>query len=534
MAGECFGASLRDRLRQHAARPALFVAGRYYRYDELSAVASSLATTMDGIGRTPFVGILASRSLSAYAGIMATILGGRAYVPLNVDYPDDRLSKILSAARPDYLIVDAARVRLAARLLSRIHHKTTVILPETSAIPDELYDVGPHQVLTAADLRSVANGAVVQSSSDLASPMYLMFTSGTTGEPKGIVISRGNVATYLNAIKQLFDFRPEDRFSQFFQLSFDLSVHDLLVAWTAGACLYVPSELELLDPVGFARRHELTVWFSVPSMVSLAMRWRKLQPGGLPSLRHGLFCGEVLGLEAATRFAAAAPSATITNLYGPTEATIAITSYRLPEALGALRQLDSVPIGHPFPGQEIWVSDDAEAAVPLGKAGELWLAGSQLSSGYTNNPEQTTAKFLHRRLPDRHAVTWYRTGDLVEAHAEFGLIHRGRKDEQIKLRGHRIEIAEVEAALREAAGTDMALVAPWPMAETAPIETLVGIVCQPHTPAAAIKAEMRRRLPPFMVPSKTISVDEMVFNENQKLDRRKTVHRYLELIVAED
>ena len=285
----------------------------------------------------------------------------------------------------------------------------------------------------------------------------------------------------------------------------------------------MPTRTELLDPVAFARRQELTVWFSVPSAAALAMRFRRLRPDSLPTLRHGLFCGEALDCDVARAFAAAAPNARITNLYGPTEATIAITHYRFPRRHAAA-DAAVVPIGHAFPGQETLVLRDDLSAVDPGEAGELWLGGSQVTSGYTNNAEQTAAKFRRMTHPGKACQAWYATGDLVEEHPRFGLIYRGRKDDQIKLHGHRIELTEVEGALREAAGTPLAIVVPWPLERP---QKLIALVAAPHPPAGDILAAMMATLPPYMVPASLETATDMAFNANGKLGPQED-HRTLD------
>ena len=407
---------LRDGFRAFAERTALWIAGQPFSYRQLKAVSSRIQEAFSPMPRSLPIGIVTTRSLSAYAGVLGAVFDGRPYLPLNADYPLDRLLKIVDSAGAAAIVLGTGELDLGVALQSAAAKPITLILVDNAGDRAEL--IQPH------DRHLSDHGQPILMSDD-EPPAYIMFTSGTTGVPKGIAISWANLEAYLAGIEQLFDFSEDDRFSQFFNLSFDLSVHDMFVAWTHGASLHVPSKAELMDPVGFARGHELTVWFSVPSAASLAMRFRKLRENGLPTLRHALFCGEALSGEVARAFAAAAPNAAITNLYGPTEATIAITACRLP---GSAASCDDgiVPIGSAFLGQETLVLKDDLTAVASGEVGELWLGGSQIAGGYTNNPDQTRSKFRRFSHPGHSSEVWYATGDLVEEHPEHGLLYRGQ------------------------------------------------------------------------------------------------------------
>jgi amino acid adenylation domain-containing protein len=360
-------------------------------------------------------------------------------------------------------------------------------------------------------------------------PLYIMSTSGTTGTPKRIAIPRSHVVEYLKSIRRLFDFTRDDRFSHFFKLSFDLSVHDLLVTWSTGACLYVPALTDILDPVAYARRHALTVWFSVPSLVGLAIMSRKLAANALPDIRHAIFCGEALSWAAADAFLAAAPNARLTNLYGPTEATIAITHYAIDRKSALKPEASaSVPIGRPFPGQEAIVVGPDLAVLPSGMRGELLLGGSQLAPGYVDSPAQTRETFVNTRFPGCHSKRWYRTGDVVESTPE-GLVFHGRRDMQVKFRGHRVELGEIEAVLQRVAKTPLAIVIAWPPSGAGPVDRLLAFIMPPHDPAADLHAMIRDQLPAHMVPARIFTINQPVdaiLNDNKKLDRAKIAEIY--------
>ena len=299
-------------------------------------------------------------------------------------------------------------------------------------------------------------------------------------------------------------------------------MHDLFVTWAAGACLYCIPKKELLLPVEFVNRHRLTVWFSVPSMLATLQRYRLLKPDCLPTLGLALFCGEALPGALARQWLLAAPHARSENLYGPTEATIACTAHRIEAADtdGAV-----VAIGAPFPNMEIAVLNDDGSMCAGGETGELYLGGDQLAFGYWNDDAQTQQRFVEQDLPQKRSTRWYRTGDLAMLDAT-GVAHfRGRADRQIKLRGYRIELQEVESLLREACGTSEVAALPVSAGDGQPLSGIAAFVVAAEGSKGALVATMKSSLPAYMVPSDIHCVSELPLNTNGKTDYGQLAER---------
>jgi amino acid adenylation domain-containing protein len=354
---------------------------------------------------------------------------------------------------------------------------------------------------------------------DCYSTAYLLFTSGSTGTPKGVAVSQGSVTSYLHYIGQRYVIQPGDRCSQNFDLTFDLSVHDLFSCWDVGATLCPFPEMYLV-PASLVEEKELSVWFSVPSVAMFASKLGLLQPGVFDSLRLSLFCGEALSARLAALWQAAAPRSIVENLYGPTEATIAISHYRWDPTRSSTECVGGiVPIGWIFKGQRHCIVDENLSPVPLGEAGELCVAGSQVAIDYFNDPVRTKEQFV--RLRGSGDVNWYRTGDLVKEDERGCLYYLRRKDQQVKISGYRVELQEIELVLREAAGTEMAVAVPWPVGDGT-AAGIVAVFCgSERSRDPQILKLCEERLPKYMVPSRICHWESLPLNANGKLDRQK-------------
>lgn len=501
--------------RAYPERPALWIDGDWLTYRDLLESANRIAGT---VAATTAPGdrcaLLASRSTTAYAGVLGALLAGATYVPLNPAYPLARLHAILEACNARVLVVDSGSLAAAKSLIAAAPQALILLLPDVARPPDWASRFPEHQFFCRSELVPMHSGTP---RTDRETGAYLLFTSGSTGAPKGVVIRQRNVLAYIENVRARYQPAPQDRFSQLFELSFDLSVHDMFVCWSAGACLYVPPAHALARLNDFVRRHELTCWFSVPSTAAYMARLRMLAPGSFPSLRLSLFCGEALPTRLARQWQAAAPNSRVENLYGPTEATIAITAYRL--AADAILEEDApVPIGWPFPGQHVAVIGADGHLAGDQEPGELCLAGTQVADGYWCAPEITAQCFrppkgLGADAP-RH---WYRTGDRAIMDPIHGLRFLGRIDHQAKIRGYRIDLLEVETVVRAATGSASVAALAWP-ADATDLARHVVVFVAGEAVAADIIAHCKRKLPPVMVPHQVRIVPEWPVNANGKTD----------------
>jgi amino acid adenylation domain-containing protein len=472
------------------------MAGATFTYRELRLRALGIARLLLerdlGSAAPQLTGVFASRSVEAFAAVLGILLRGHGYVPLNPRFPVLRNREMLERAGCRTVVVDRQHLDAARALARQMREPPLLVVPPGEEPERE----------------------VALPSSGLEMPAYLLFTSGSTGRPKGVLVRQANVVAFLDAVAARYDLSETDRLSQLFDLTFDLSAFDMFAAWQAGACVCCPEAGQLLRPSDFVRESTLTVWFSVPSTAMFLDRLGGLKPATFPSLRLSLFCGEALTAELADAWAAAAPNSIVENLYGPTEATIACTAYTWqPDSTAGANGF--VPIGEPMGATESRVVDETLREVGDGEAGQLLLGGPQIVEGYWDDAEATARSFVtmpgggHR----------YLTGDRVLRPQGGGpLEYLGRIDSQIKILGHRVELEEVEAVLREEARAE-AIAVGWPLTPSG-AAGIVAFIASASVDTVVLRRALTERLPEYMVPRELRLVRELPLNANGKRDRK--------------
>jgi len=520
------GPSLRSGfLRQAALRPdapALVVRGKVRTYGQLEDNARRWARALTtACGRRPErVGLFAFRSETAYTGTLAALFAGATYVPFNPTFPDERTAATIRQAAIDTLIVDRACLSHLRNVISS-DSRLPLIVPDfelSEFDPLGLPAQGKSEILHTDPLESLPP----ISHDDAA---YLLFTSGSTGAPKGVAVTHGNAVYFMDLMSRRYGIQPDDRFSQTFDQTFDLSVFDLFMAWSNGASVYAMAPVDLLAPTRFINQNRLTVWFSVPSVPAQMSRRNTLTPASLPTLRWSLFCGEPLPQQTAEAWQAAAPDSVVENLYGPTELTIACFFHRWdPVQSPGLCRNGIVPIGRPYDGLASMIVNENLTPVADHDVGELCVSGPQTAPGYWRAPDLTSERFVTLPVSAHESRRFYRTGDLVARLDRGEYVFIGRTDQQIKVLGHRVELGEIEAVLRNHPGVEHAVAFGWP-AEGTSAEGIVAFVSGNINDSEPLLARSRESLPPYIVPRRIHIVSEMPFNANGKVDRRKLKER---------
>lgn len=498
-------------------RSALDFGSRSYSYAELKEHACGIASTLHN--RAPaepaLTAIYAQRSLSAFAGVLGALLRGHGYVPLGPNFPTARSSAMLQRSGARAIIVDEKSESTLAEVLQGIEESMVLVFPEHRSASELSAQYDGHEVYCRGDFSPSESVQPVEvNDDDLA---YILFTSGSTGTPKGVMVTHGNVVSFVSHILDRYSLNEQDRLSQTFALTFDLSVFDMFVAWTCGACLCCPSEKALFKPGKYIRESEISVWFSVPTTAVIMKKFGELKEGAYPKVRLSLFCGEALPVEIVKQWATAAPNSIIENIYGPTELTIACTEYRWEgDSSEAECENGIVPIGSPYPKMKVLVLDDALNEVPVNHEGELTMTGPQLSKGYLNDPEKTSRAFV---VPPGHTQIYYRTGDRVRRpQGDLPLVYLGRVDHQIKIRGHRVELSEIEHVLRTIAEVDTVVALGWPMTASG-ADGITAFLDPCGMDVPTLRARAAERLPDYMVPREIRLMASFPRNSSGKVDR---------------
>lgn len=510
-------------LRQCPNRLALEVDDISYTYQQLAAVSAKIGKSIKSNKKSskPLVAFLCYRSLAAYASVLGILSAGKGYVPLNPNFPKKRILAILSIIDSDIVIIGQECNEYLKILLPELDKSFTFIMQDFNESDNLSKKYANQQFI---DLTEIDFNLQELIASDVHpdSTAYLLFTSGSTGKPKGVPVSHKNVTSYIDYTCARYDFETDDRFSQSFDMTFDLSVHDMFICWESGACLCCIPEKSVMLPAKFIKDKKLTVWFSVPSVGMFLSKMRMLKPNSFPTLRYSLFCGEPLPESLAQKWQDAAPNSILENLYGPTEATIAITNYQWNNKLSpALCRNGIVPIGWTFDSQKSCIVNNKFKSVAKGEKGELCLGGSQVTNGYLNDPEKTRAQFIS--IEEMGRMIWYRTGDLVRQDENGCMHYIERLDNQVQILGFRVELQEIDAILRKASGLELAISIAWPIKDSR-AEGVVGFICgDKEMNSRLIINYCKKYLPPYMVPSKIYFIDKMPLNANGKINRAELI-----------
>ncbi|MFC4585716.1 amino acid adenylation domain-containing protein [Sphaerisporangium corydalis] len=498
-------------------------------YGELENRANRLARALvdQGVGPGDRVCLMVPKSVSAIVAVLGVLKSGACYVPMDTASPARRLGRVLRRCGPCWVVADPGVSGLVAGCLDEAGPSSVRGVLWLGPVPEDFTApaaVRPPVVPVGLDDGPAEPPPVRGDAGDLA---YIMFTSGSTGEPKGVPVTHASVRHFTSWANTRFGLGPGDRVSGHAPLHFDISVWDVFGALTSGARLYlVPPHANLLPSLtaDFLRRTGLTQWFSVPSVLVQMARRDVVAYGDFPDLRRLIWVGEVFPAAAVRYWMERLPHVELTNVYGPTETTIASSHHTLTSVPGP--GAPPVPIGRAIPGERLAVLGADLAPLAPGVVGDLHIAGAGLSPGYWRDPAATAAAFREAPGGER----WYRTGDLAAMDAE-GVFHfHGRADRQVKARGHRVELDEIAVALGRVRGLSAGAVV------AVSGDGFEGTeICAAYVPVpgggrgpAELRAELAGTLPPYMVPTRWLVLDSMPMTPNGKTDHRAIEHRFLD------
>ncbi|MBK9168358.1 MAG: amino acid adenylation domain-containing protein [Bryobacterales bacterium] len=470
---------------------AVALAGQHWTYARLirHANATSRALAALGVGRGTLAGVCMERSPWVGAALLGILQAGAAYVPLDLSSPRARLDDIVADASLTLILADEAG--------EEVLRDSPVQIVRIDRLP-------------AGDAEPSPDPTGVQP----GDPAYVMYTSGSTGRPKGVVVPHRAVCNHLLWRREYFPLGPEARQLHRASLAFDDSVWELFEAWTQGACVVMAApgrEAETSYLVDLIRRERMTSACFIPTQLATLVKDGRL--AACRTLRRLTTGAETLPASVAARVKELLPGARLFNGYGPTEATIACCYHECSGEPG----LRSVPIGRPIANTEIYILDDWLQPVPERAPGEICIGGVGLAAGYLNLREETNARFVPHPFQPEGRI--YRTGDLGRFLPGGEIEFAGRKDLQVKVRGHRIELAEIEGALVQHSGVREAAVTVWTPAGG---ETALAAYVVPEGPAppvSELRESLQARLPRYMIPAVWAFPDALPRAPGGKVDR---------------
>ena len=471
-----------------------------YTYGQLIDWSNKLAAYLERTlkSKAPVV-VYGELEFDMLVAFLAASKTGRPYIPIESTTPEERVELILSVANPE-LIISVADWMGPDTEIPMIDRSTLIKLYNEQA---ELYE----QQIVKQD-----------------ETYYIIFTSGTTGVPKGVQISHKNLVSFVNWELNDFHLREGMHFLSQAPYSFDLSVMGIYPALTSGGCL-VPLEKAVINDFKTLfttlPQLDLNVWISTPSFMKICLMEPTFDGEHVPSLERFLFCGEELPKKTVAELLKRFPNAEIYNTYGPTEATVAISSIQVTKEL--LEKYDRVPIGYVKEDTTVFFMD-AETILEDGQVGEIVISGPSVSKGYLNNPEKTKAAFF-----THNGVSAYRTGDSGSITEEGLLLYEGRIDFQVKFHGYRIELEDIDHHLSKVPLVKQAVVVP--RYQENKVEQLIAYVVPEENSfekefqlTKAIKESLNKLVMDYMIPQRFVYVDQLPQTPNGKIDRKGLIN----------
>ncbi|MBA3530669.1 MAG: amino acid adenylation domain-containing protein [Ardenticatenales bacterium] len=508
-----------EQVRQTPDRQAISFDKQQLNYAELNEQSNQVGHLLRkvGVDREGPIAILFDRSIDQYIALLGAIKAGGAYLPLDVSNPKNRLREILAVS-------EVAAIVTASEYLTTVEsNKKTPILLLNELKGFQRAKKQQAHIFDIEDVRSQPKDdlPLINDPHDLA---YIIYTSGSTGQPKGVMIEHRSAVNFVEWVKRTFEVDSHARVTQNAPLFFDASVQQIFPALTSGATLYpIPTDVRL-DPPTFLKwlqSHQITHYDSVPTLwyqvVAEVAKQSKVEPVQLPHLRHLLLAGEVLQMEQVRLWRNSVSTAhQIYNIYGPTEATVDATIYEIQGAEAG----PVAPIGRPLQNMQLYLLTQQRQPCPPNTEGEIYIGGVGVARGYLHAPTLTAAAFVE----DEHGKRLYRTGDYGRLLPESILEFSGRHDEQVKIRGNRVELDEIKGAL---------------LAHPQIMDAVVLVLEEPSTPRLAaflipqpgatllpeeIRAELTEHLATYMIPHYYYSITEFPKLPNGKIDHKALRH----------
>lgn len=513
-----------DAARKFPHKEAVIFRDETISYQALDSLSSKLATVLqkNGVGRGDRVGIYINKSIPSIITIQAILKAGGVYVPLDPNAPVARLAYIIRDCGIRCLVTSTKKAALLTDMFPQDNPLAVVVLTDNLDSPSAILSVKTVPWLDVLDCETNSSSGNLCIETDLA---YILYTSGSTGVPKGVMISHINALTFINWAQDAFQINADDRLSSHAPLHFDLSIFDIFVALKAGSTVVLVPEGTSTFPIRLAdwiEENRISVWYSVPSLLSMMLVRGRLERHKFPNLRTILFAGEVFPAKYLRELMTQIPRAEYYNLYGPTETNV-ITYYHVPPL--PADQVKPIPIGKACANMEVFILDgEGNIVTDPGQEGELYGRGSCVAQGYWGDREKTKKSFIPNPLQPHFQETIYRSGDIAMLDEDGNYIFIGRRDHMVKSRGYRIELGEIEAVLYSNPTVKEAAVVAIP-------DDLIGnrlmayivLIDSATADASALQRFCSARIPKYMIPEAIEYRESLPKTSTGKIDRQGLV-----------
>ena len=479
---------IKSSIEKFPDRNAFCINNEFYTYQQFSEIVNSIQNEISKFNseKNIFIGVVINDDVFTYASLIAIMFSGNAYVPINPDNPIERNQNIIEQAEIKFL--------LSGKENNNFKNVETIVTSQLPKISERL------------KIKNISENENA----------YLLFTSGSTGLPKGVPISRKALNSFHDAFFSLgYKINENDKFLQMFDLTFDLSIMSYLMPLSIGACVYpVPAEgIKYTSIYTVLEEHEITFALMVPSILSFLKPY--FEDIKFEKLRYSLFCGEALYNDITEGWSNCIPNALIQNVYGPTEATIFCTTYDWKKENAEKKSFNGiVSIGKPMKNVNAIIVDESLNVLPKKEKGELCLSGNQLTTGYLNSPEKNAESFF--KIDEN---VFYKTGDICFVDYNGDFIYCGRKDNQVKIQGFRVELSEIEHHVRQFTGlTNVAAISKTNHFGNTEIYLFLENY---KNDFEKILDYLKSKVPVYMLPSQITSLEKFPLNVNGKVDRKQ-------------
>lgn len=517
---------------QYKNKIAIKTANEDISYNELYRRSISIADFIS-INKYKKVAILGYRSVNVYAVILAAIFANQTYVPLNPRFPVKRTIEMILDSDVDAVIVCKECASYLKKLLKEAKIDKEIIIEDSDEFNKNDFSNDPSYNIsrlnfTASDKTEIGESSKINF--DENKPIYVIYTSGTTGKAKGVIVSYFHFFSYIEKILNYYNYNEDDIFSQMSEITFDLSLQDLCSSILSGGTLIpVPKEY-LFCPAPIISKYKITVFHAVPYVISMLKKMEMLDPDLMKSIRISIFVGEPLWYEQVRDWIKSCHNSVVYNTYGPTETTVIIMRYKVYDpkimTIDSLKDLEGVvPLGTTFPRAKAGIFNDYNVELAKNEIGQIYLAGDQVGLGYLNSKEKTNEAFLNL-----DGTLWYKTGDngFVDNNGNF--IFKGRRDDQVKINGFRVDLLEIDEKLR-LASKRRAMSIPL-RNELNQITNLVAAVegDEDNRIKEDIVSTLKNYLPFYMQVHDIVFIKEFPVNYNGKLDRKALTQQVFDSI----